>query len=128
MLKEGIHEDLVSVRFSPFSLLEESPYEGVYDIRLVLLQPVAGPGNNVETEMVPNVQAASLCHLLLQERIPLSPEQQHRRPDMVVAQGQGAEDRVKQIVKNLLCEKFLKKNTSTQHQTVKSICINDNVH
>lgn len=87
--------DLVSVSLSPFSLLEESPYEGVYNIGLVLLQPVAGPRDNIETEMIPNVQTASLCHFLLQECIPLSPQQQHWRPDVVVVQGERAVNRDK---------------------------------
>ena len=71
----GFTVDLVPVAFTALSLLEERPYEGVYDVRLVLLQPVAGPRNNVETEMIPDVKAASLRHLLLQECIPLSPQQ-----------------------------------------------------
>lgn len=75
---------LVPVAFTSLSLLQEGPYEGVHNIGLVLLQPVAGPRNDVEAEMIPDVEAASLGHLLLQERIPLSPQQQHRRPDVTV--------------------------------------------
>lgn len=81
---------LVPVALTSFSLLEEGPYEGVYNVGLVLLQPVAGPRNNVETEMIPDVEAACLRHLLLQEGVSLPPEEQDRRSDMILAQGQGA--------------------------------------
>lgn len=84
---------LVPVAFTSLSLLKEGPYEGVHDIRLVLLQPVTGPRNDVEAEMVPDVEAAGLSHFLLQKRVPLTPQQQHRRPDVVLAQGEGAMDR-----------------------------------
>lgn len=84
---------LVPVTFASLSLLQEGPYEGVHDVGLVLLQPVAGPRNDVETEVVPNVQAAGFSHLLLQERVPFPPQQQHWRPDVSVAQGEGARDR-----------------------------------
>lgn len=82
--------DLVPVAFMTLSLLEEGPYEGVDNVRLVLLQPVAGPRNDVETEMVPDVEAARLGHFLLQEGVTLSPQQQHWRPDVILAQGEGA--------------------------------------
>lgn len=81
---------LVPVALTSFSLLEEGPYEGVYNVRLVLLQPMTGPRNNVETEMIPDVETAGLSHLLLQEGVSLAPQQQDWRPDMVLAQGQGA--------------------------------------
>lgn len=81
---------LVPVALTSFSLLEEGPYEGVYNVRLVLLQPVAGPRNNVETEMIPDVEAAGLCHLLLQEGVSLAPQQQDWRSNMVLAQRKGA--------------------------------------
>lgn len=84
---------LVPVSFAPLSLLQEGPYEGVHNVGLVLLQPVAGPRDDVETEVVPDVQAAGLRHLLLQEGVPFSPQQQHRRPDMFMAQGEGAGNR-----------------------------------
>ena len=77
--------DLVPVAFATLALLEKGPYEGVHNVRLVLLQPVTGPRDDVEAEMIPDVEAACLGHLLLQEGIPLAPQQQHRRPDMVVA-------------------------------------------
>lgn len=89
----GLAVDLVPVAFTSLALLEEGPYEGVYDIGLVLLQPVTGPGNDVKTEMIPDVEAASLGHFLFQEGIPLSPQQQHRRPDVVMAQREGATER-----------------------------------
>lgn len=73
----GLAVDLVPVAFTSLSLLEEGPYEGVHNIRLVLLQPMTGPRNNVETEMIPDVEATCLCHFLLQEGIPLTPQQQH---------------------------------------------------
>lgn len=82
---------LVPVAFASLSLLEEGPYEGVYNVRLVLLQPVARPGDDVQAEVVPDVQAACLGHFLLQEGVPLPPQQQHRRPDVVLAQREGAE-------------------------------------
>ncbi len=85
--------DLVPVAFASLSLLEEGPYEGVHNIRLVLLQPVAGPRNDVETEMIPDVEAACLGHFLLQEGVPFTPQQQHRRPDVILAQGEGAKER-----------------------------------
>lgn len=81
---------LVPVALTSFSLLEEGPYEGVYNVRLVLLQPVTGPRNNVETEMIPDVEAACLGHLLLQEGVSLAPQQQDWRSDVIRAQGQGA--------------------------------------
>lgn len=81
---------LVPVALTSFSLLEEGPYEGVYNVRLVLLQPVTGPRNNVETEMIPDVETAGLSHLLLQEGVSLAPQQQDWRSDVVLAQGQGA--------------------------------------
>lgn len=81
---------LVPVAFASLALLEEGPYEGVHNVGLVLLQPVAGPGDDVETEVIPDVDAACLGHLLLQEGVPLAPQQQHRGPDVVVAQGEGA--------------------------------------
>lgn len=81
---------LVPVAFASLALLEEGPYEGVHNVGLVLLQPVAGPGDDVETEVIPDVDAARLGHLLLQEGVPLAPQQQHRGPDVVVAQGEGA--------------------------------------
>jgi len=90
--------DLVPVAFASLSLLEEGPYEGVHNVGLVLLQPVARPGNDVETEMIPDVQAACLGHFLLQEGILLAPQQQHGRPDMILAQGEGAKEREKGCV------------------------------
>lgn len=84
---------LVPVTFAPLSLLQEGPYESVHNVGLVLLQPVAGPGDDVETEVVPDVEAAGLRHLLLQEGVPFPPQQQHRRPDVFVAQGEGAGNR-----------------------------------
>lgn len=86
----GLAVGLVPVAFTCLTLLEEGPYEGVDDVGLVLLQPVAGSRDDVETEMIPDVEAAGLGHLLLQEGVPLPPQQQHRRPDVVMAQGQGA--------------------------------------
>lgn len=83
---------LAPMAFPPLSFLEEGPYEGVDNIRLVLLQPVAGPGYDVETEMVPDVESASLRHLLLQESIPLPPQQQHWRPDVIVTKREGADN------------------------------------
>lgn len=81
---------LVPVALTSFSLLEEGPYEGVYNVRLVLLQPVTGPRNYVETEMIPDVESACLGHLLLQEGVSLAPQQQDWRSDVVLAQRQGA--------------------------------------
>lgn len=81
---------LVPVALTSFSLLEEGPYEGVYNVGLVLLQPMTGSRNNVETEMIPDVETAGLSHLLLQEGVSLTPQQQDWRSDMVLAQGQGA--------------------------------------
>ena len=95
---------LVPVALTSLSLLEEGPYEGVHDVGLVLLQPVTGPGDDVETEMVPDVEAACLGHFLLQEGVPLAPQQQHRRPDVVLAQREGAEgERGERGEKNLSC-------------------------
>lgn len=93
---EDLTVDLVPVAFASLSLLEEGPYEGVNDVWLVLLQPVAGPRNNVETEMIPDVEATCLCHLLLQEGVPLTPQQQHRRPDKILAQGERAKGRTEE--------------------------------
>lgn len=81
---------LVPVALTSFSLLEEGPYERVYNVRLVLLQPVTGPRNYVETEMIPDVESACLGHLLLQEGVSLAPQQQDWRSDVVLAQRQGA--------------------------------------
>lgn len=67
--------DSVPVAFTSFPLLEEGPHEGVHNIRLVLLQPVASPGDDVEAEVVPDVQATCLRHFLLQKSIPLTPQQ-----------------------------------------------------
>lgn len=89
----GLAVDLVPVAFASLSLLEEGPYEGVDNIGLVLLQPVAGPRNDVETEMIPDVEAACLGHFLLQEGVPLAPQQQHWGPDVILAQGEGANER-----------------------------------
>lgn len=89
----GLAVDLVPVAFASLALLEEGPYEGVHNVRLVLLQPVTGPRDDVEAEMIPDVEAARLRHFLLQEGVPLTPQQQHRRPDVILAQGQGAEKR-----------------------------------
>lgn len=99
----GLAVGLVPVAFTSLSLLEEGPYEGVHDIGLVLLQPVAGSRNDVETEMVSDVEAARLGHFLLQERVALAPQQQHRGPDVILAQGEGAEDRKR---KELCCLRF----------------------
>lgn len=77
---------LVPVALASLSLLQEGPYQGVHNVRLVLLQPVASPGDDVETEVVADVEAARLGHFLLQERVPLPPQQQHRRPNVVLAQ------------------------------------------
>lgn len=90
----GLSVDLVPVAFASLPLLEEGPYEGVHDVRLVLLQPVTGSRDDVETEMIPDIEAACLRHFLLQEGVTLPPQQQHRRPDVVLAQGEGAEERV----------------------------------
>lgn len=87
----GFAVGLVPVAFASLSLLQEGPYEGVDNVGLVLLQPVAGSRNDVETEVVPDVEAARFGHLLLQERIPLPPQQQHRRPDVFLVQGEGAD-------------------------------------
>lgn len=51
----GLAVGLAPVALASLSLLEEGPYEGVDDVRLVLLQPVTGPRDDVETEMVPDV-------------------------------------------------------------------------
>lgn len=61
------------VVFAPLPLLKESPYECVDDVGLVLLQPVAGSGDDVEAEVVADVEAAGLGHVLLQERVLLPP-------------------------------------------------------
>lgn len=90
--------DLIPVAFASLSLFQEGPYEGVDNVRLVLLQPVAGPRDDVETEVIPDVESACLGHFLLQEGIPLTPQQQHWRPDMILAQGEGAERRKKKRV------------------------------
>lgn len=87
----GLAVGLVPVAFASLSLLEEGPYEGVHNVRLVLLQPVTGSGDDVQTEVIPDVQAACFGHFLLQEGVSLAPQQQHRRPDVVLAQGKGAE-------------------------------------
>ncbi len=84
--------DLVPVAFASLPLLEEGPYEGVHNVRLVLLQPVTGSGDDVQTEVIPDVEAACLGHFLLQEGVSLPPQQQHRRPDVILAQGEGAEE------------------------------------
>lgn len=81
---------LVPVALASLSLLEEGPYERVHDVRLVLLQPVTGSRYDVETEMVPDVEAARLRHFLLQKRVTLAPQQQHRRSHVVLAQREGA--------------------------------------
>ena len=88
----GLGTDSVPVAFASLSFLEERPYEGVDDVRLVLLQPVTRPGDDVQAEMVPDVEAAGFGHFLLQEGVPLAPQQQHRRPDVVLAQREGAEE------------------------------------
>lgn len=88
---------LVPVAFASLSLLQEGPYEGVDNVGLVLLQPVAGPGYDIETEVISDVEAARLGHLLLQECVPLSPQQQHRRPDVLVAQRERAGDKQIQV-------------------------------
>lgn len=69
------------------AFLEEGPDERVDDVGLVLLQPVAGPGDDVEAEVTPDVEAALLRHVLLQEGVPLSPEQQNGTPDVPPPQG-----------------------------------------
>lgn len=96
---------LVPVALACFSLLEEGPYEGVYNVRLVLLQPVTGPGNNVETEMISDVETASLSHLLLQEGISLAPQQQDWRSDVILTEGQGATktNKRKYCIQNCFC-------------------------
>lgn len=81
---------LVPVALASLALLQEGPYQGVHNVRLVLLQPVASPRDDVETEVVADVEAARLGHLLLQEGVPLPPQQQHRRPDVVLAQRERA--------------------------------------
>lgn len=80
---------LVPVALASLSLLQEGPNQSVHNVRLVLLQPVACPGDDVETEVVADVEAAGLGHLLLQESVPLPPQQQHRRPNVVLAQREG---------------------------------------
>lgn len=55
---------LVPVALASFSLLQEGPYQRVHNVRLVLLQPVARPRDDVETEVVADVEAARLGHLL----------------------------------------------------------------
>lgn len=93
--------DLVPVAFTSLSLLEEGPYEGVHNVRLVLLQPMAGPGDDVEAEMITDVEPARFGHFLLQEGVPLAPQQEHRRPDVILAQGKGASNREGKKKKNL---------------------------
>lgn len=107
----GLAVDLVPVAFASLSFLQEGPYEGVHNIRLVLLQPVTGPRYDVETEMIPDVEAACLGHFLLEEGISLPPQQQHRRPDMVLAQGEGAED-TKEKIQNMIGCEILRENVS----------------
>lgn len=90
MMEQREFLQLVPVAFASLSLLQEGPYESVDDVGLVLLQPVARSRNDIETEVVPDVETAGLGHFLLQEGVALAPEQQHGRPDVVVAQGEGA--------------------------------------
>lgn len=113
--------DLVPVAFASLSLLQEGPYEGVDNVRLVLLQPVAGPRDDVETEMIPDVESACLGHFLLQEGIPLTPQQQHWRPDMILAQGEGAERRKKK--KGVVSEKRDPKIRSTFFLQYNGTCL-----
>lgn len=82
----------VPVHFAALALLEEGPYEGVDDVGLVLLEPVTGPRDDVEAEVVADVDAAGLGHLLLQEGVTLPPQQQHWRPHIVVTERQEADD------------------------------------
>lgn len=87
---------LAPVAFASLALLEEGPYEGVDDVGLVLLQPVARPRDDVQTEVVADVEATGLGHLLLQEGVPLPPQQQHRGAHVGLAQWQrtdGTQDR-----------------------------------
>lgn len=77
------------------SLLEKSPHEGVYNLRLVLLQPVTSASDDVETKVVPDVDATRLGHFLLQKSVVLTPQKQHWRSDMFLAQGKEAEERAK---------------------------------
>lgn len=52
--------------------------------------------------MIPDVEATCLCHLLLQEGVPLTPQQQHRRPDMILAQGERAKGRTEERGKKVV--------------------------
>lgn len=47
--------------------------------------------------MIPDVQAAGLSHLLLQEGVSLAPQQQDWRSNMVLAQGKGAKKTNKEM-------------------------------
>ena len=89
----GLVIDSVPVVFASLAFLEESPHEGVDDIRLVLLQPEARPRNNVESKVIFDVQTARLGHFLLQEGIPLSPQQQNWSLDIILAEWEGTVER-----------------------------------
>lgn len=99
----GVGLRSVPVHFAALALLKEGPYEGVDDVGLVLLEPVTGPRDDVEAEVVADVDAAGLGHLLLQEGVTLPPQQQHWRLHIIVSERQEADD-----------EKIVKKCTKVQ--------------
>lgn len=51
---------------------------------------MARPGDDVETEVVTDVEAAHLGHLLLQEGVLLPPQQQYRGPNVLLTQWERA--------------------------------------
>ena len=82
----------VPVALAALALLDEGPHQGVDDVGLVLLQPVARARDDVQAEVVADVEAAGLCHALLQEGVALAPQEQHRGAHTLLGQGQRAGD------------------------------------
>lgn len=77
-MKQGPFLYSVPVVFPSLSLFKERPYKCVDNVRLVLLEPVTCARDDVQAEVVADVEATGLSHVLLKEGVPLTPQEQHR--------------------------------------------------
>lgn len=90
----------VPVVFPSLSLFKERPYKCVDDVRLVLLEPVTRAGDDVQAEVVADVEATGLGHVLLEERVPFAPQEQHRRAHLALIKGEETANAGKHMVTN----------------------------
>lgn len=92
--------DSVPIVFPSLSLFKERPYKCVDDVRLVLLEPVTCSGDDVQAEVVADVEATGLGHVLFEEGISLTPQEQHGRAHLALIEREETAKAGKHMVTN----------------------------